>query len=342
MKNIFTKLMYMMEKKLDTVLVTIVSELGSAPRGKGSQMLVSENGRVIGTIGGGPAEKHAEELCVSLLKEKRSLLYEYRLRENDKEDIGSVCGGDIRVLFQYIPYDSKVWQNVSSIIIESISAKKKAWFIQSLNGGAPCVMGENGEILEGADPKLNASNLKNGQIIADAFPMEILFGERAIIFGAGHCALALAPVLNSVGFRVTVFDEREEWANYDNYPNAEKIICGDYKRIKDYIEIKEDDYIVIMTSGHSFDFEVQEQVLRKKTAYVGVIGSKRKTASVNARLREKGVPEDAILSVHTPIGTPIKAVTPEEIAVSIAGEMIYESALRREKAGEFVKFCPMH
>ena len=97
--------------------------------------------------------------------------------------------------------------------------------------------------------------------------------------------------------------------------------------------------MVIMTSGHMRDFQVEDQVLRGPFAYVGVIGSRRKTASVNQRLREAGVPEEAIALVHTPIGTPILAVTPEEIAVSIAGEMIQVRAQRR---GPTPHGCPMH
>ena len=84
------------------------------------------------------------------------------------------------------------------------------------------------------------------------------------------------------------------------------------------------------------------QVLRGETAYVGVIGSRKKTAFVNQRLREAGIPEEKIAFVHTPVGTPIKAVTPEEIAVSIAGEMICVRAARREAAGEVHHGCPMH
>jgi len=97
-----------------------------------------------------------------------------------------------------------------------------------------------------------------------------------------------------------------------------------------------------MTNGHSFDLEVQDQVLRGDFAYVGVIGSRKKTAAVNARLRDRGVSEEAISKVHTPIGTPIKAITPEEIAVSITGELIYTRAIRREATEFIVASCPMH
>ena len=146
----------------------------------------------------------------------------------------------------------------------------------------------------------------------------------------------------------------EEWASYimdlleeygvakGDLPEAEAAVCGDYTRIADGLELTAEDYAVVMTSGHRHDFEVEEQLLRRPLAYVGVMGSRTKTAYVNGRLREAGIPEEAIRRVRTPIGTAIKAVTPEEIAVSIAGELIYERALRREAAGTAEHGCPSH
>ena len=93
--------------------------------------------------------------------------------------------------------------------------------------------------------------------------------------------------------------------------------------------MSEEDFVVILTNGHMHDFHVEEQVLRGPFAYVGVIGSRTKTVSVNRRLREAGIPEESIAQIHTPIGTAIQAVTPAEIAVSIAGEMILCRAERR-------------
>ena len=141
---------------------------------------------------------------------------------------------------------------------------------------------------------------------------------------------------------MTVFEERAEYGCRENFPTAEQIIIGDYTRIEDHLQFTADDYIVVMTNGHSYDLEVQDQVLRGDFAYVGVIGSRKKTAAVNQKLRERGVCEDAIARVHTPIGMSIKAVTPEEIAVSVAGELIYTRALRRETTGIIATGCPMH
>ena len=348
MNTIFAKLLYEMEKQHDTVLVTIISDRGSAPRGTGSQMLVGRNGQFLGTIGGGAVEKRSEELALSLLSESTfpqvgEYLHEFQLRKNNAEDIGMVCGGDVTVLFQPVSSTNELWRTMAETLLGQINSRRNGWLIQRTDGGTPTLLDETGTVLVGA-PLPNAERfMGSGGILADGyFSMPLPVGERVVIFGGGHCALALAPLLKSVGFRVTVMDCRPEFATGSRFPWAEQTICGDYLHISDYLTLNEDDYVVVMTNGHSHDFEVQEQVLRNPLAYIGVIGSKTKTATVNQRLRAAGVSENAIQSVHTPIGTAIRAVTPEEIAVSIAGELIYERALRRETAGPESHGCPMH
>lgn len=343
MDRIFAKLLYEMEKNRDTVLVTIIADQGSTPRGTGSQMLVGSKGRILGTIGGGAVEARSEEMAQQVLKEKQSRCHLFQLHERAKEDIGMVCGGDVRVLFSYIPGDSEEWVKLAGAILEHIAQRQAGWLVLYGDGAMPALMDGNGrEILGQSVP---GSQTRNGWIpfrSGEYSCLPLPIGERAFIFGAGHCAQALAPLLNTVGFRVTVFDEREEYVSRENFPTAEKLVAGDYTRIGDYLNIGEGDYVVVMTSGHSYDLEVQDQVLRGEFAYVGVIGSSKKTASVNQRLRDRGVSDEAIARIHTPIGTAIKAVTPEEIAVSIAGEMIYERAVRREATGITVHGCPMH
>ena len=154
--------------------------------------------------------------------------------------------------------------------------------------------------------------------------------ERAFIFGGGHIAAALAPILKSVGFLVVVMDDRAEFADPERFPDAAQVVCGDFRTLEKFFTFCESDYAVVITSGHIHDFEVEEQLLRRELAYIGVIGSRKKTAAVNAKLREAGISEEALAKVHTPIGLAIGAVTPEEIAVSIAAEMIQVRAERRK------------
>lgn len=343
MDRIFAKLLYEMQKGKDTVLVTIIADQGSAPRGAGSQMLVGQDGRILGTIGGGAVEAKSEEMALRLLKDQVSCCHLFQLHERAQEDIGMVCGGNVKVLFQFIPGTSAYWVRLAGAIVDRAAKRQSGWLVLRTDGSAPALLDDNGGEIMGEE--VPGSVTRNGWIpfqSAEYFCMPLPIGERAFLFGAGHCSQALAPLLDTVGFRVTVFDERADYANREYFPTAEKVIVGDYTRLEDYIEFNDGDYIVIMTNGHSHDFDVEQQVLRGPFAYVGVIGSRKKTASVNQRLREAGVPEESIARVHTPIGTAIKAVTPEEIAVSIAGEMIYERALRREATGITFHGCPMH
>lgn len=323
MRNLFAKMLYELEKKHDLMLVSILSDSGSAPRGKGAQMLLNANGRVEGTIGGGNVEFLSEKLAKELLAQKRSARHSFPLHPGAGE-IGMLCGGDVEVWMQFVDAADPRWAELAGRVTERIDRRQKGWLVQKLDGSLP-------EPTEEMPPE--------GE---DCFALPLPIGERAVIFGGGHCSQALVPLLSSVGFRVTVMDCREEFAKPSLFPGAERVICGDYERIRDVLTLTEEDYVVVLTSGHTFDFAVQEQVLRGPLAYIGVIGSRSKTAAVNGRLRERGIPEEAIARVHTPIGTAIKAVTPAEIAVSIAGEMIYERALMREARGEIHRGCPMH
>lgn len=323
MNGIFTTLLYEMEKHHDTVLCTIIADSGSTPRGKGAQMLAGDAGLLSGTIGGGAVEGGAIALGRTLLRERRSAIHEYKLRHNDGEDIGMVCGGDVTVHLQFIAAGDPVWKELAGSVLQRIALRQPGALVLALDGGAPALRDV---------PETDSAHI--------ALPLPI--GERAILFGGGHCSLALCPLLTTVGFRVTVVDDRPELVTKERFPTADAVICCDLDRVTETVPIGEEDYVVVMTNGHSHDFAVQEQVLRGKYAYIGVIGSRAKTASVNARLREAGISEAAIASVHTPIGTAIKAVTPEEIAVSIAGEMICVRATRRENAGVVLHGCPMH
>ena len=322
MQSIFAKLLYEMEKHHDTVLVTIIRESGSTPRGEGAQMLVGAQGPLSGTIGGGNVENLSILHARDLIAQRCSDLHEYPLHRSDAEDIGMVCGGDVTALFTFIPGTDAAWAALAADLLQHIADRRPSYLALPLDGTVGFLPD---------DPEKEGS-----------FTMPLSIGERAILFGAGHCSLALTPVLRSVGFRVTVFDDRPELITPERFPAAERLICGDFSHIDRYLSCNAEDYIVVMTSGHTHDFIVQEQILRRDFAYVGVIGSRAKTASVNARLRAAGVQEAAIASVHTPVGVAIKAVTPEEIAVSIAGEMICERALRREKDGPRHHGCPMH
>jgi xanthine dehydrogenase accessory factor len=145
---------------------------------------------------------------------------------------------------------------------------------------------------------------------------------KAYIFGGGHVGLALEPVLRHIDFRVTVTDDRKEYANKERFPYSNVQVAEGYKDCFAGLSSDEDTYIVIVTRGHMGDYVVLKQALAQTSAYVGMIGSRKKNAMLFDRLREEGVSEEDIKRVYAPIGENIYAETPEEIAISIAGEMI--------------------
>ena len=324
MFEMFQSLLDLLNRGEDAVLVTVASAQGSTPRGAGSQLLAGREGLAAGTIGGGPGEAQALALAEEVLEKRGTAVRRLELRHGGELD--SVCGGEQTVLLQFVPRDAAAWRTLAREVLARLEAHR---------GG--------GLVLEtGADPALLEETPSCPVWDGRRLTLPLPVGERVVIFGGGHCALALVPVLRSVGFRVAVFDDRPEFASAERFPEAETVVCHDYTDIASGLALTPEDYAVVMTSGHSHDFEVEEQLLRRPLAYVGVMGSRTKTAYVNGKLREAGVPEDAISRVHTPIGAAIKAVTPEEIAVSVTGELIYERALRREAAGEAAHGCPSH
>lgn len=340
MKEIFEIILHEINNDRSLMLVTLTGSDGSAPRKTGAQMLVGREGLICGTIGGGAVEKRSIEMAIQMLAEKSSGQHLFRLRTNDKEDIGMICGGDVNTLFQYIDAEDTVWKEVCEKASQQLYAHRGGWFIQSLSGGQPALLDTSAGLLAGMKPEGDTPETERVQSAGDYFWMPLPVSERVIIFGGGHIAAALVPLLATIGFRTWVFDDRPAFTTRERFPKAEKLITADFAHIADEITITDRDYVVIMTNGHVHDFEAELHVLRGPFTYIGVIGSRKKTAAVNAKLREQGISDEIIAKVHTPIGTPIKAVTPEEIAVSIAGELILTRAERRSASAD--TGCPMH
>ena len=153
---------------------------------------------------------------------------------------------------------------------------------------------------------------------------------RVYVFGGGHVSQALVPALTAVDFRCVVLEDRPEFCRPELFPGVEETRLVDNARLADFVTVDERDYVVVMTRGHKDDQAVQAQMLRTPAHYIGVIGSRRKTAGVFARLREEGFTDADLARITTPIGLDIKAETPAEIAVSIAAQLIQVRAERAE------------
>jgi xanthine dehydrogenase accessory factor len=147
-------------------------------------------------------------------------------------------------------------------------------------------------------------------------------GKHVYIFGAGHCGYALARAAHLAGFSIHVLDDRTEAATRERYPMAASITTGNYTEISSQLDPAKDAYITIMTQAHAGDETVLEHVLRKECRYIGMMASTRKREIIYKNLRGKGVTDQELERVHSPIGLEIDAETPEEIAASIVAELI--------------------
>jgi xanthine dehydrogenase accessory factor len=155
-----------------------------------------------------------------------------------------------------------------------------------------------------------------------------------LICGGGHIGLSLATIGAHVGFSVAVMDDREMYANPERFPMADKVQAGAFEVMLRDFPITSTTYVVMVSRGHKQDETALRSVLGRGARYVGMIGSKRRVATVLRHMAEQGVPIDELERVYTPIGFDLGAETPEEIAVSIVAELI---AVRRGGSGR-----PMH
>ena len=157
---------------------------------------------------------------------------------------------------------------------------------------------------------------------ADIYMETIGRCDELVIFGGGHVGRAVAELGAFAGFRVTVWDERPEFANDEHIPWARNIACPIDKIYENGITLHERSYVVIMTRGHALDAEAVTVTDKKPGAYYGMIGSRSKIATVRKMLLERGVSKEHLDRIYQPIGLPIKAETPNEIAVSVMAEII--------------------
>src|ERR1700744_5524400 len=148
----------------------------------------------------------------------------------------------------------------------------------------------------------------------------------AFIFGAGHISKSLSKVANMAGFSTVIVDNREAFANRERFPEAAEVHAEEYEDLFPKLDIRDTSYLIIVTRGHRDDMRVLRWAVTTPARYIAMIGSKRKTISVVKELEKDGIPREAFEKIFAPMGLEIGAETPEEIAISVVGEMI---AMRR-------------
>ncbi|MGD0496861.1 MAG: XdhC/CoxI family protein [Bryobacteraceae bacterium] len=197
------------------------------------------------------------------------------------------------------------------------------------------------EVMQTEKPKRLTFNLgqdaayDNGLICGgqlEVFIEPVLPVPRAFIFGAGHISKSLSKVLTLAGFASVVIDDREAFASRERFPDAAEVHAAEYEDVFPKLAIDESSYVLIVTRGHRDDMRVLKLAVATPARYIAMIGSKRKVLGVIRELEKEGVPRAAFERLHAPMGLDIGAISPEEIAISVAAEMI---AARRGAASNW-------
>ncbi|MDR1291856.1 MAG: XdhC family protein, partial [Clostridiales Family XIII bacterium] len=240
---------------------------------------------------------------------------------------GVASGGIVEKLL-YSEGEAAAWSELSDILGNpGVVCDGPVAYIE----GSNTVATESGTAAAGKNATIVAASAADpgSDPVAGARPFFLLAVERylpkprMLILGGGHIALALTKMAKLTDFYVTVFDDRPAFANPGRFPEADEVICDDFSRVMERVNVRSSDYVVIVTRGHKHDTECLEGVLSGvRPAYTGMIGSRRRVAIVMKQLADAGYSQELLDDVHTPIGLKISAVTPAEISVAILAEII--------------------
>ncbi len=347
MKNIYLDILNMKSTAGTLVLATVTATSGSTPQKPGSSALFDRNKLVSGTVGGGVVENKVQEYAKKCCLTKQSALLNFNLTSDTSNKYEAICGGKISVLVDANPLNNMgvfeeigkaMKDRVPGALITMVTNLREAkvlinryWMTGSKKPELPAPFMERIEpevlnILLTPD-KLDFRNLElsiPGEDPASLFFLEPVFPlKHLVIAGAGHIGKVMSHLGKMLDFEVTVIDDRPEFANFENLPDADNIIVKDIGKAMQEIERNNDTFIVIVTRGHNNDAEALKPCIGTGAAYIGMIGSRAKTAKMHKDfIKNKWATEDQWSRIFTPIGLEIGSKTVEEIGISIAAQLV--------------------
>jgi len=341
------------------MLATVIGTSGSTPASALSRMLVGETGeRLAGTVGGGRVEAEVIGAARVLAPSGKSAVMTFTLDE-DLPESGMLCGGTLDVFIEPVTRRDLGFveslrdhrdagdDSIRGTLIGRDGAIVDRFLIPSGLAAMPNAplpapfrgRGDQGEesarsfpwSLPGREALVEAIDDISRRGFSARIPvseghliLELVAGAPSLfLFGGGHVSSAVSKIAAVAGFRVTVIDDRPEFANPVRFPEAARTVAADFIESFTRITVKPSSSIVIVTRAHRSDELVLGVAVTTPAGYIGMIGSRKKVAAVTGRLVARGVPAEALRRVRTPIGLDIGSVSPGEIAVSIVAELIH-------------------
>ncbi len=346
-KHIYSQLLEELKENHHCVLATVTSYQGSTPQKSGSSAMYSKRGLIAGTVGGGAVELAIGEIASKSVRSKKSGYYKFDLG-NDITDLeAAICGGGMNILVDATPEKHiDVFQSLSNSEINHVpgvlatlcgsgtkecSGFERFWItaetLENVTGQLPDeIIAAITEMLSNSNPDEFREIVQPGSEKDDmklAFLESIIPMPQLIIAGAGHVGKALSNLAKLLDFEVIVWDDRPEFANKTNLPDADKILTGNLEESLGNFPAAKDTFIVIVTRGHKNDADVLRKFIGSNAGYIGMIGSRRKIAQVCDTFLNNGwATIEQWEKIHSPIGLEIGSKTVQEIAVSIAAQLI--------------------
>lgn len=300
-----------LERNESAMLLVVADSSGSSPGRQGFKMVIAAD-EMVGSIGGGAMEVRLAELAKG---KSESAIVEQIHRKNSPNESGMICSGRQTIIFYRLA--SRHLKLVREIVFGLENAQQKVLQISSLN-------------FEISDCRAENFDFKFEQTGENDFLYQekLGFKNKLFIVGGGHCALALSELMSKMDFHIALFEDRPNLNTLAKnvFVHAKQLIES-YEQIDEFISSGANHFVVVMTLGYKTDEIVIRKLLDKNFKYFGVLGSRAKMATLLKDLKSEGLPEEKLNRIRTPIGLPINSRTPEEIAVSIAAEII-RSTLR--------------
>ena len=335
--EVFVKAKELIDNNESFAIALVLNANGSTPRKKGARAIITQSGKIYGTIGGGAVESQAQDLAIESCKNNKPVIFDFELQGLDRKGDTPICGGKMKILIDPISAQHKnvfdkiaqaIKQREKSIILTKINQLKieYKWFPHDSITSDIEFPGKKNILscLKHEQPELFIQNLPGTK---EVFVEPIIPRPLLVIAGGGHIGQALAIQANLVGFDIIILDDRSEFTKPELFPENTKTIYGDIARELTKIPAEKDTYIVIVTRGHKDDAQALEVCINRPFNYIGMIGSKRKIALIRDNfIQSKIATSEQFDKVFSPIGLNIGALTVPEIATSITAELI---AVRR-------------
>ena len=334
MKDIIETLERWTGEGASVALGSVVERVGSAPRDPGAALAVSSRREVAGGVTGGCVEPAVIREANEVLGGSRGRLVSYGLDDEDGFDVGLTCGGRIAVAVYRL--DPELVPTIAEAV-RTDRAIAVTLRLDDANFGEQAIYaGENGfdSGLSGAARSL----LEIGEsAIVETSDGEKIFVEsyaprpNMYVFGASDHVAALVPVAKMIGYRVTVCDPRKAFVTRERFPDADVLSHEWPHDFLEHAPIDARTAILMMTHDIKFDRPAFKLALRSEAGFIGAIGSEKTRTDRNAKLREDGIGDADLARLHAPVGIQIGARTPEEVAVTIAAQLIEANVIARAK-----------